>query len=151
MEAWNADVKAQMQQALADAQAPEGLINWGVWILKQVVTVDFALVIVALVVGLIVAVGATEFSKRFEKLFSGPNWDLRAQLYSAIWGAVTTTLLIFALTRYPVWGKIIATICVAPLAAFYSHRAYDALRRLFPAFMARASRRLRSDRGADGT
>jgi hypothetical protein len=106
---------------------------------------------VSLVVGLLVAVGATEFSKRFNKLFAGESWVLRAQLYAALWGATVTTLLIWVLTDWPVHGRLIACLAIAPLAAFYAHRAYDVLRRLFPALMERASKKLRGDQNVDAS
>lgn len=152
MEAWTGGVQEQMQFALERAREPHGLVEcWGVWLLQQLVTVNVAWVAVALVVGLLVAVGATEFSKRFNRLFAGESWALRAQLYSALWGAVVTTLLIWVLTDWPVRGRLIACLAIAPLAAFYAHRAYDALRRLFPAFMERTSTKLRGERNADVT
>jgi hypothetical protein len=87
MEAWAGGVQERMQAAIEIAQEPQGLVEWGVWLLRQLVTVNVAWVIVALAVGLMVAVGATEFSKRFNRLFAGENWALRAQLYAALWGA----------------------------------------------------------------
>lgn len=143
METWAAIPQEQVQAALAQAAAPDGLIEWALWLLKQMLTLNVAWAIVALIVGLLVAVGATEFSKRFRRLFAGPNWELRAQLYAAVWGAIVTTALIWVLTDWPVHGRVIAAVAVAPLAAFYAHRAYDFLYRLFPILMDRASVKLR--------
>jgi hypothetical protein len=151
MEAWAGGVQERMQAAIEIAQEPQGLVECGVWLLRQLVTVNVAWVIVALAVGLMVAVGATEFSKRFNRLFAGENWALRAQLYAALWGVVVTSLLIWVLTDWPAHGRIIACATIAPLSAFYAHRAYDVLRRLFPVFMERASTKLRGDHNCDVT
>lgn len=145
------DVTQQAQLAIADAQAPEGLVEWAIWLLQKLVTENVAWVLVSLLVGLLVAVGATEFSKRFNTLFSGRNWALRAQLYAAIWGAAVASALVWALTDWPAAGRIVAMLTVAPLAAFYAPHAYDVLRRLFPVFMERASRKLRGDHNCDVT
>lgn len=133
-----------IEQAVVPA-SPDGLWDWCIWLLKQLVTVNVAWVIVALLVGLIWAVGATEASKRYDRLYNGPNWALRAQLFAATFGALVTTLLIWVLTDWPAHGRAIAIVSVSPLAAFYAPRTYDVLRRLFPAFMDRAGRKLRGD------
>lgn len=137
-----------IQQAVLEHK-PEGLIDWAVRMVQQLVTVNVAWVIVSLLVGLIFAVGATEFSKRYESLYRGEHWALKAQLFAAMCGAVVTTLLIWFLTDWPESGRTVACLTIAPLAAFYAHRAYDALRDLFPHFMARASQKLRGDQNCD--
>lgn len=140
MDAWAGDIPAQQLQ-----QAPGGFIDWAIWLLQQMVTLNVAWCLFALVVGMLWAIGATEFCKRFDQLISGPAWALRAQLLAALWGTVVTTLLILALPDWPLRGRVVAAICVAPLAAFYANRVYDVLRRLFPLFMDAVMRRLRGD------
>jgi predicted anti-sigma-YlaC factor YlaD len=151
MESWAAIPPEQIEQAQRSAAMPDGLMDWALWLLKQLVTVNVAWALIALFVGLIFAVGATEMSKRFEKLYRGENWALKAQLVAAVWGAFVTTGLIWVLTDWPVHGRLIACMSIAPLAAFYAHRFYDVLRRLFPVFMERASRKLRGEHNVDSS
>lgn len=148
-EAWAGIPQDQVQQALEEAGAPQGLVEWTVWLVQQLVTVNVVWVLVSLLLGLVAAIGVTEASKRFEKLFSGPRWMLRAQLYASLWGSVVTALLIAVTTDFPPAGETVAILAIAPLAGLYAPRTYDVLRRLFPHLMARASKRLRGEQNCD--
>ena len=139
------------EQVALGAARPDGLVDWAVWLLQQLVTPNVAWVVVALALGLLAAVGVTEFSKRFNRLFAGERWALRVQLYAALWGVLVTAALIWVLPDWPPAGRVVAILAVAPLAAFYAHRAYDVLRQLFPVFMERASKKLRGEQNCDVT
>jgi hypothetical protein len=152
---FRAGLAAEPPQGIMQAQAPDDVWGWLLWHLKPLVaellTLNTLLVAVALAAGLAAAIGATEASKRFAKLFEGPNWALRAQLYAAVWGAFVTTVLIWVMTDWPAKGQVAAIIAVAPLAAFYPHRAYDWLRDRFPNAMGRALGSLRGPHNVDAT
>lgn len=147
----NPGIQDRMEQAMAAAAEPQGLAEWAVWLVQQLVTVNVAWVLVSLAIGLLASVGATEFSKRFGKLFAGENWALKVQLFAALWGAVVTSMLIVLTTDWPAHARICAAAAIAPLAAFYAPRTYDVLRRLFPDAMAAASRKLRGEQNIDAT
>lgn len=150
-----AAVAAEQAQTTLQAQAPEGLIDWLIWQVKplaaQLLTLNTLLVVVALVLGFLAAIGATEWSKRFARLFSGQHWALKAQLYAAVWGAIVTAILIWVLTDWPPKGQVAAIIAVAPLAAFYPHYAYDVLRERYPRLMGRALTTLRGPHNPDAS
>lgn len=87
--------------------------------------------------GLLLAVGLTEASKRFEPLMGriarGAHWQLRVRLYAALLCTVVTTLLIFALTSYPPLTRALVGCVLGLIAGAFSGRAYDEFRRRFPA------------------
>lgn len=89
------------------------------------------------VLGLLLAIGLTETSKRFEPLFGriarGEHWQLRVKLYAALLCTVATTLLIFALTGYPPLTRALVGIVLGLVAGMFSGRAYDEFRTRFPA------------------
>lgn len=132
------------------AAQPEGLWEWALALLKQLVTVNVAWVIVSLAIGLLVAVGAAEVSKRYKSLFPPHgNWDVRAQLVAGFWGTIVTGLLIWGLTTWPAKGQAIAVVCIAPLVFLWAGKAYDVLWRLFPVLMDKATKKLSGSDNVD--
>lgn len=146
-----AAIQQQAQRALAQAEMPDTIGGWIQWALEQIATPNTLWVLVAMAVGLVSAIGGTEFAKRFRRLFTGSEWALKAQLFAAIWGMVVTSMLIVALTDWPITGRLVAILAVAPLAAFYPHKAYDAVRENFPSASRRLLGRIRGDHNLDAS
>lgn len=147
--AGGAPIQEQAQIALEHAQTPDSIGGWIQWALQLIATPNTMWLLVSLVLGLAAAIGATEFAKRFRRLFSGPDWALKAQLFAALWGMVVTSLLIVALTDYPFAGRLVAILTIAPLAAFWPHKAYDLARDYFPRASERVLGKIRGEHNVD--
>lgn len=148
--AGGAPIQEQVQIAL-ERKLPDSLGGWIQWALELIATPNTLWLLVALVLGLAAAIGATEFAKRFRRLFTGPDWALKAQLFAALWGMVVTSLLIFALTDWPTAGRLVAIMTIAPLAAFYPHKAYDAVCEYFPQTSNRVLNKIRGEPNVDAS
>lgn len=144
-------IQQQLEQATMWAQRPDTIMGWIFWALDRIGVENSLLTVVALTVGLAAAVGATEIAKRFQRLFMGPNWALKAQLCAALWGTIVTTALIIALTDWPLTGRLVAVLAIAPMAAFWPHRAYDLAREYFPQTSERVLGKLRGDKNIDAS